>query len=119
MSLDMGGHIDPVFTSVPATRIARVGGGYDSEGNYQPATDVPTPHTVNIQPATDREIEVLEKGGERIVDARVIHVNDGIDASIQKSDVWEFEGQSWKCHELDNRHWRNYCRAVVSRIDAG
>jgi len=118
MSLDMQGFIDPVFTSIPATRIAKTGGGYDSDGIYQPGAETTTPHTVNIQPATDREIEALEKGGERIKDARVIHVNDGINASISPADVWEFDGQRYKCHELDNRHWRNYCRAVVSRIDA-
>lgn len=118
MSLDMAGHIDPVFESIAATRTSRTGGGYDSNGDYQPPTESTTTHVVNIQPATDREIETLEKGGERIVDARVIHVNDGIDASIQKSDIWEFEGQSWKCHALDNRYWRSYCRAVVSRIDS-
>lgn len=118
MSLDMSGHIDPVFTSIPATRIAKTGGGYGADGIYQPGTETSTSHTVNIQPATDREIETLEKGGERIKDARVLHVNDGIDASISPSDVWQFDGQSYKCHDLDNRYWRNYCRAVVSRIDS-
>lgn len=116
MSLDMQGHIDPVFTSIPATRIAKTGGGY-VDGIYVPGAETSTPHTVNIQSATDREIEALEKGGERIKDARVMHVNDGINASISPADVWEFDGQRYKCHELDNRYWRNYCRAVVSRID--
>lgn len=118
MSLDMQGMIDPVFTSIAATRTARTGGGYDINGDWSEGTSVTTSHTVNIQPATDREIETLEKGGERILDARVIHINDGIDASIQRSDIWDFDGQTWKCHELDNRYWRNYCRAVVSRIDS-
>ena len=117
MSLDMMGFIDPVFTSIPATRIAKTGGGYDSDGIYQPGVETTTSHTVNIQPATDREIETLEKGGERIVDARVLNINDGIDASISPADVWEFDGQRYKCHALDNRYWHNMCRAVVSRID--
>lgn len=115
-NLDMMGFVDPVFTSIPATRTFKTGGGY-VDGIYQEGVESTTPHTVNIQPATDREIEALEKGGERIKDARVLHINDGIDASISPSDVWEFDGQRYKCHELDNRYWRNYCRAVVSRID--
>ena len=116
MSLDMVGHIDPVFASIPATRSSFTGGDY-VDGIWQDGTTTVTLHTVNIQQATDREIETLEKGGERIVDARRVYINDGLDASIQQSDVWTFAGQQWKCHKLDNRYWRNYCRAIVSRID--
>lgn len=116
MSLDMAGHIDPVFVSVPATRTSNTGGGY-VDGIWQNGVAAATTHTVNVQPASDREIEALEKGGERIIDARRIYVNDGIDASISQADIWEFSGQKWKCHKLDNRPWRNYCKAIVSRID--
>ena len=116
MSLDMRGHIDPVFKSIPATRTATTGGGY-VDGIWQDGATVVTSHTVTIQPATDREIETIEKGGERIVDARRVYINDGVDASISQADLWEFAGQVWKCHKLDNRPWRNYCKAIVSRID--
>jgi hypothetical protein len=116
MSLDMMGHIDPVFTSIPATRTSNTGGSY-VDGIWVGGGAITTPHTVNIQPASDREIETLTKGGERIVDARRIYVNDGIDASISQADIWEFAGQRYKCHKLDNRPWRNYCKAIVSRID--
>lgn len=115
MSLDMAGMIDPVFKSIPATR-TKTTGGYVNGIWVNGATTI-TSHTVNIQPATDREIEAIEKGGERILDARRIYVNDGIDASISPSDIWEFDGQRWKCHKMDNRPWRNYCKAIVSRID--
>ena len=117
MSLDMFGHVDQVFESFVAERVTRTGGGY-VDGIYQEGTGTRTPHSVNCQQATGREIETLEKGGERIVDGRVLHINDGIDASISPSDVWEFLGQTWKCYELDNRPWRNYCRAVVGRVDS-
>ena len=116
MSLDMRGHIDQTFKSVPATRTAFTGGSY-VDGLWVDGTEVITPHTVTIQPATDREIDAIEKGGERIVDARRVYVNDGVDASISQADVWEFSGQKWKCHKLDNRPWRNYCKAIVSRFD--
>lgn len=116
MSLDMRNHIGSVFKSGPATRISRSVGGY-VDGIYQDTIETTTPHTITVQPATDKEIETIEKGGERIKDARRIYVNDGIDASIKPSDLWEFDGQLFKCHKLDNRPWRNYCRAVISRID--
>ena len=114
--LDMTGHIGPVFKSIPATRTSKSGGGY-VDGIYVNGTPVTTSHTVTIQPASDREIEVIESGGERITDARRIYVNDGIDASIKKSDTWTFDGQEWKCYKLDNRPWRNYCKAIVARFD--
>lgn len=116
MSLNMKGHIDRVFKSVTATRTGSTGGGYVN-GIWVEGTTTVTSHTVNIQPATDREIDSIERGGERIVDARRVYVNDGIDPSIRESDTWEFFGQLWKCHKLDNRPDRDYCRAIVSRID--
>ena len=116
MSLNMSGHIDQVFESIPATRIKFTGSGY-VDGIYVDGVETPTPHTVTVQQASDRDIESIEKGGERIVDARRVYVNDGIDASISPSDAWVFQGQRWKCGKLDNRPWRNYCRAIVYRID--
>lgn len=114
--LDMAGTIDDVFESIPATRTSYSGGGY-VDGIYVDGTETTEPHTVNVQPASAREIETLEKGGERIVDGRRIYVNDGLLASISQGDTWEFDGQKWKCHALDNRPWRNYCRAIVGRFD--
>lgn len=116
MSLDMSDFIDPVFESVPASRTKEIAGSF-VDGKWVDGTIAITNHTVNIQPASDREIQSIERGGERIVDARRIFINDGIDASISQADIWEFLGQKWKCHAVDNRPWRNYCKAIVSRID--
>lgn len=116
MSLDMFNHIGPVFQSIPADRISKTGGAY-VDGKYVEGTETITPHIVTIQPASDREIDALVSGGERIVDARRVYVNDGVLASISQADEWIFDGQSWKCVKLDNRPWRNYCKAIVSRID--
>lgn len=112
----MSGHIDPVFKSIPATRTPK-SGSYVNGLWVAGAPATPVPHTVTIQPASDREIESIERGGERIIDARRVYVNDGVLASISPSDIWNFDGQKWKCHKLDNRPWRNYCKAIVSRID--
>ena len=112
----MSGHIGPVFKSGPATRTSFAGGGY-VDGLWVDGTTTTTPHTVTVQPASDREIETLEKGGDRVVDARRIYVNDGLLAEITQADTWTFDGQEWKCYKLDNRPWRNYCKAIVARFD--
>ena len=116
MSLDMSGHIGPVFKSGPATRTSFTGGGYVN-GLWVDGTTTTTSHTVTVQPASDREIETLEKGGDRVVDARRIYVNDGLLAEITQADTWTFDGQEWKCYKLDNRPWRNYCKAIIARFD--
>lgn len=115
--LDMKGHIGDVFQSIAATRTSYSGGGYVN-GLWVDGTSTDTPHTVTIQPATDKEIEVIEKGGERVIDARRIYINDGVLAEISQADTWAFDGQVFKCYKLDNRPWRNYCKVIVARIDA-
>lgn len=118
--LDMAGHVDSVFRSVPATRTPYTG-THDADGIFQRTAGAPVPHNVNIQPASDREIQSLAAGGERITDVRRIYVNDGLIAGITPADIWAFdEGhgmQQWKCAAMDCRPWRNYCKLIVVRID--
>lgn len=115
MSLDMFGHIDDVFESVPATRTAT--GGTYVDGIYVPANGAPEPYTVNIQQASDREIDFIRQGGERVTDARKIWINQGNMQLIDQTGLWSFLGQTWKAVAVDNRYWRNYCRVMVVRID--
>ena len=75
MSLNMEGHIDEVFVSAPASRT--VTGGAWVEGIWVPGTPVNSPYTVNIQPASDREVDFIRQGGERITDVRRIYINEG------------------------------------------
>lgn len=116
--LNMSGHIDANFKSVNATRIRRTGSGY-VDGKWVEGGESTTPHTVNIQPASDKEIAHLERGGERIVDARRVYVNDGDTYLISESDEWTFQGinGTFKTQKLDNRPWRNYCKFIAVRID--
>ena len=116
MSLDMRGHIDSVFESIPAQRVGKTGGSYVN-GIWVDGVETETPHNVDIQPASDREIAALISGGERVTDVRRVYVNDGVLASISQADDWLFDGQRWKTVKLDNRPWRNYCKAIVSRYD--
>lgn len=116
MGLEMTGHIDAVFKSVSATRTTTSNGEY-VDGIWIPGVQTSKTYTVNIQPATEREIDFLSEGGERIVDARRVYVNNvGMD-DIDQTGQWSFLGQIWKAHRVDNRPWRNYCKIIVSRID--
>lgn len=81
----------------------------------------------NVQPVSDREIEFLQIGAERINDVRVIHRNDGkgIDVSSpgQLADILVFAETPdrpaawWKSIATDYRPWHNFCRAVVAKLD--
>jgi hypothetical protein len=119
MSLDMQGHIDSVFQSVPATRSYESAGGY-VDGIYVPGTLQTMSHVVTLQPLNALEIQSLT-GAERYVDLRKVYVNDGQISTLAKTDKWTFtgvEGQ-YKVIQLDARAWRNYAKIIVSRIDDG
>ena len=118
MSLNMLGHIDSVFKSTDASRFKTTGGSYVN-GLWVEGSEMPSPHTVNLQPLTEKEIQSLSIGAERINDTRKIYVNDGDLYSIAKSDTWTFTNVAgvFKSVALDNRPWRNYCKIIVSRID--
>lgn len=114
--LNMNGHIDSVFVSVPATRTS-FGPDTYPDGILVPGVETTSPYTVNIQPVSERELDFLMQGGERIVDPRRIYINDGDMQLIDQTGEWNFLGQRWKAHRCDNRYWRDYCKVIVSRID--
>jgi len=115
MSLKMTGHIDDTFKSVDATHIGKSGAYVD--GLWQTVTADPVAYKVNIQPLSEREIDFLERGGERIVDGRRIYVNSGDLTRISLEGEWVFLGQRWKIIKTDNRPWRDYCKVIVDRYD--
>lgn len=115
MSLNMEGHIDEVFVSVAASRT--VTGGSFVDGIWVPGAPVTLPYIVNIQPASDREVDFIRQGGERITDVRRIYINQGDMQLIDQTGTWAFLGQQWKTIKCDNRYWRNYCKVIVTRID--
>lgn len=115
MSLSMKGHIDNVFKSVPATHVGKSGSYVN--GIWKEVLTSPVAFLVNIQPLSDKELDFLRQGGERIVDPRKIYVNSGDLDAIQLAGEWVFLGQRWKIIRTDNRPWRNYCRVTVDRFD--
>ena len=114
--LDMYGLIDGVFKSVDAT-FTPITTGFDDKGLPKPVSDTATAFTVNVQPLNLRELDILTRGDQRIVDGRKIYVNSGDLSIIENNGIWVFLGQRWKTIQTDNRPWRNYCKAIVSRID--
>lgn len=114
--LSMSGHIDNTFKSVDAT-FTSIDGAY-VDGIWTPVVLAPvTGYKVNIQPLTEKEIDFLERGGERILDPRRIYVNNGNLDLITLDGEWFFLGQRWKVIKTDNRPWHNYCKVIVSRYD--
>lgn len=116
MSIDMVGHVDGVLESIEAKRRKNLG-DWGANGLWVEDFDAREPFTVNIQPASDREIDFLRNGGERITDARRVYVNDGEMENITLEGEWFFLGVRWKTVKCDNRYWNNYCKLIVMRID--
>lgn len=116
MSLNMEGQIDLVFVSVEASRTVDVDGQW-VEGIWVPGAPETKPYIVNIQPASDREVDFIRQGGERITDVRRIYINEGEMQLIDQTGIWTFLSQQWKAVKCDNRWWRNYCKVLVMRID--
>ena len=122
MSLDMENFRDDTFVSVPATRYSQ-SGARDAKGKWVAnAEGAGTPHKINLQPLSDKELTNLGAGGERIQDFRKFYVNDGDLYSLTPQDEWEFDtpdlaGVRFTVYMLDNRPWRNYCKCVVARND--
>lgn len=72
--------------------------------------------TANVQPVSDHELSFLTNGGERIVDARKIYLNDDVD-EVDLSGEWEFLGARWKPIKIDSRPSRHYVKLTVARKD--
>lgn len=116
MPIDMIGHVDGVLESIEAhRRVMR--GDWGANGLWVEDWGPWEPYTVNIQPASDREVEFLRNGGERILDARRVYVNDGEMEVITLEGEWLFLGVRWKTVKCDNRYWNSYCKLIVTRLD--
>lgn len=126
MGLNMRGHVSGPFITHPGVVLNR----YTSEIiDFEPAITLSYTDSfnANVQPVSDKEIEFLQIGAERINDVRVIHRNDGkgIEVSVpgQLADILVFaetpdkEPTWWKSIATDFRPWHNFCRAVVAKLD--
>lgn len=115
MGLSMGGHIDATFKYVTAYHIAK--GGEYVDGIWISDDATPVPFDVNVQPLSDRELNFLQQGGERIIDPRRMWINSGNMGGVKLGDDWEFYGQRWKTIRVDYRPPHEYLRVTVDRYD--
>ena len=126
MGLNMRGHVSGPFITHKGVILNR----YTSEIiDFEPVLTLTYTDSfnANVQPVSDKEIEFLQIGAERINDVRVIHRNDGkgIEVSVpgQLADILVFaetpdkEPTWWKSIATDFRPWHNFCRAVVAKLD--
>lgn len=126
MGLNMRGHVSGPFITHKGVVLNR----YTSEIiDFEPVLTLTYTDSfnANVQPVSDKEIEFLQIGAERINDVRVIHRNDGkgIEVSVpgQLADILVFaetpdkEPTWWKSIATDFRPWHNFCRAVVAKLD--
>lgn len=74
---------------------------------------------VDVRPATERQIEFLASGGERVIEVLNLYVNTGDIASIEKGDYWMLSDRdgTFKAVSLDKRLSTGRCRVTVSRLD--
>lgn len=114
--LFFGGLIKGDFDSgLDVVRVITQGSYVD--GIWQEQEIKSAPFRANVQPLSDRELNFLSNGGERIVDARKIYINDESFADLDLSGYFEFDGQRWKPIKIDKRKKRMYCKVIVSRVD--
>lgn len=117
MTLNMSDFMDDTIRSVVATRTPQ-GGSY-VDGKWSGTASTPTTHNVTLQSLDDRARDVLERGGERVTDGRVVYINDGTSGEVAVADLWTFPGVegTFRALRVDNRPWRSYCKLVVTRSD--
>lgn len=119
MGLNMSGHVSGPFI----THTAVLKRCDNTVVNFKPILSLvyEDEFAANIQAATDREIEFLQIGAERINDVRIVHRNDGKGIAISEADkpadFIGFDGSWWKTVNSDYRPWHNFCRATVVRLD--
>jgi hypothetical protein len=126
MSINMMGHVSAPFITHRPQLVRFAETISDFETVY--AQVYSDEFDANIQIASDREIEFLTQGGERINDVRIVHRNDGkgieISTPDKLADILIFsvnpgvdEPIWWKAIQVDYRPWHNFCRAAVVRVD--
>lgn len=126
MGLNMRGHVSGPFISHRGVQRMR----FSSEIiDFEPKLVMTLLDTfdANVQPASDKEIEILQIGAERINDIRVIHRNDGNGIEVSTpgnlADILVFAESPdkpvtwWKAMATDYRPWHNLCRAVIAKLD--
>lgn len=123
LHLDMANHNSGAFITHKIKRVyGRFDGEFDDLGKPIVSTGQTAYHNATIQAASMQELQSLDFGNERTNDARAVYLNDGINPDIKAGDEWyiNIDGRGvkqYKCLSLDNRPWRNYCKAILVLLD--
>lgn len=121
MAIDMSGTIDGTFTSLTVTLLSTLDGDYDSDGIWQDGTESQTTFQANVQPVSDKELESLELGSERINDVRRVYPASSVTFKLSPYMKLQFdEGSGVKTYRIvksDVRPWNNYAKIICEVID--
>lgn len=117
-SLNMSGHVDGDFM-LPSgvVRIVTKTEFNDDTGRMVETEVKRVSFSACVQPASMREIQVLQLGNERYVDFKKIYINSGDFSILDLKGYFEMLGGRWKPLSIDRRDSRMYCKIIVARLD--
>lgn len=116
MPISMSGHINNVLLSIPVEYVERVQ-GYDDTGRPT-TTDVQrASYPANIQPLQPDEIDFLNRGNVRYIDARKIYINSGNLDILTTQGKFIFLNREWTVYNIDKRVWNSYVKVIVYATD--
>ncbi|MCE2029289.1 hypothetical protein [Sessilibacter corallicola] len=74
---------------------------------------------VEVRPATPKEINFIESGGERTIEVLNIYVRSGPLLDIENGDFWELSDRTGKYRAIvmDKRLASKRCKITISKID--
>lgn len=117
MPIFVGGLIKGDFDSLMNVEFVKTEWKAHDFGDYTQEEVARYQFYANVQPMSDKEIDILQAGGERIVDARKIYINDRVDLIDLHNGYFEFDGSKWKILKIDKRSARSYLKASVNRME--
>jgi len=115
MSLDMLGTVDQCFKNTEVT-ITPIATTY-VDGSPVEAPGAATIHNATTQPASAKEIQFLEKGGERFTSVKRFYINDGSTHEVGSLLADSLTGKNFRITSADNRPTRNYCKLIAGSED--
>ena len=111
--------VDQMFTTHKVKISPDASGDY-VEGIYTKIENIlPSIHDASVHPLDDKTRQSIERGGQRLIDARKIYISDGLVSHVYPSDKIEIIGLDgvFVAVSCDARPERFYCKIVVSKVD--
>lgn len=109
--------IDDEFSTAIGTRFSRHSSYVDGRLVVNQARG--DERKVDVRPASERQIQFLASGGERVIEILNLYVNTGDIAVVEKGDYWTLSDRdgTFKAVSLDKRLSTGRCRVTVSKLD--